>query len=174
MSASATRFGDLPGEAARLWKDEPAITFRGTRLTFGELSAEVDRAARALLARGIGKGDVVGLWMTNRTEFPIAYFAAMRIGAIVAPTLAGALLDGGWSPEDLYLAFGVVFLATSSLILLLRTGPGLRSVASHPAAEGSSDAPGVSTERRPAHGPHFHEGPDVHEEDTSARRAPGR
>ncbi|TWF79852.1 benzoate transport [Pseudonocardia hierapolitana] len=44
-----------------------------------------------------------------------------RIGAIVSPTLAGALLDLGWTPESLYLAFGVVFVATAGLLLLLRT-----------------------------------------------------
>jgi benzoate transport len=44
-----------------------------------------------------------------------------RIGAIVSPTLAGALLDLGWTPESLYLAFGLVFVATAALLLLLRT-----------------------------------------------------
>ncbi|HMN70466.1 MAG TPA: AMP-binding protein [Rhodoblastus sp.] len=85
MSAAAIRFGDLPGAAARLWADSPAFSFRESRLTFGDLASQVDRAARALLARGVRKGDVVGLWVTNRIEFPIAFFAAMRIGAIVAP-----------------------------------------------------------------------------------------
>ena len=84
MSA-ATRFGDLPAEAARRWPNGIAVSFRNTRLTFRDLDKQVDRAARALLARGVRKGDVVGLWMTNRIEFPIAFFAAMRIGAIVAP-----------------------------------------------------------------------------------------
>lgn len=84
MSA-ATRFGDLPAEAARRWPNGIAVSFRNTRLTFRDLDKQVDRAARALLARGVRKGDVVGLWMTNRIEFPVAFFAAMRIGAIVAP-----------------------------------------------------------------------------------------
>jgi len=75
----------LPREAAQLWPGQTAITFRGVRLTFEALSFQVDKAARALLARGIRKGDIVGIWMTNRTEFPIVFFAAMRIGAIVAP-----------------------------------------------------------------------------------------
>jgi MFS family permease len=44
-----------------------------------------------------------------------------RIGAILSPTLAGALLDLGWTPQNLYLAFGVVFIATAALLLLLGT-----------------------------------------------------
>lgn len=46
--------------------------------------------------------------------------AVGRVGAILAPTLAGALLDGGWTPQQLYLAAGVVFLATAAVLTLLR------------------------------------------------------
>lgn len=115
MSMSATRFGDLPGEAARLWKDDPAITFRGTRLTFGELSAEVDRAARALLALGVGKGDVVGIWMTNRIEFPVTYFAALRIGAIVAP------MNTRYRERDV--AYALQLAECKLLVVVERSGP---------------------------------------------------
>jgi benzoate transport len=52
-----------------------------------------------------------------------------RIGAILSPTLAGALLDAGWTPQSLYLAVGVVFVATAALLLLLR-----------PASSGASEA----------------------------------
>lgn len=85
MSATAPRFGDLPRIAAGRWSNGTAITFRDTRLSFSDLNAEIDRAARALLARGVSKGDVVGLWVTNRIEFTIALYATLRIGAIAAP-----------------------------------------------------------------------------------------
>lgn len=85
MPARATRFGDLPGFAASRWPNAVAVTYGDRNLTFAELSAEVDRAARALLARGVRKGDTVGLWVTNRPEFIIALYAAQRIGAITAP-----------------------------------------------------------------------------------------
>ncbi len=61
MFASVTRFGDLPHEAAHLWPDQTAITFREARLTFAELSEQVDKASRGLLARGVRKGDIVGI-----------------------------------------------------------------------------------------------------------------
>lgn len=44
-----------------------------------------------------------------------------RIGAILAPTLAGALLDSGWTPQHLYLAVGGLFLATAVLLAVVRT-----------------------------------------------------
>ncbi|MEV8308270.1 MFS transporter [Streptomyces flavidovirens] len=43
-----------------------------------------------------------------------------RIGAIVAPTVAGSLLDSGWTPQNLYLAVSVIYVATAALLLLLR------------------------------------------------------
>lgn len=49
-----------------------------------------------------------------------------RAGAILAPTVAGALLDGGWTPQLLYIAMGVVFVATAGLLMLLRTTPTTR------------------------------------------------
>ncbi|GAA2935580.1 MFS transporter [Streptomyces enissocaesilis] len=55
--------------------------------------------------------------------------AVGRIGAILAPTVAGGLLDSGWTPESLYLSVGVIFVATAALLLLMRpaaapdTGP---------------------------------------------------
>ena len=85
MTAIASRFGDLPGSAAKLWPNETAITFRHDKITFSQMAAEVDRTARALLARGVRKGDVVGLWVTNCIEFTIALYATLRIGAIAAP-----------------------------------------------------------------------------------------
>ncbi|GAA1833489.1 MFS transporter [Pseudonocardia alni subsp. carboxydivorans] len=46
--------------------------------------------------------------------------AVGRSGAILAPTLAGALLDGGATPQSLYLLFAAVFVGAAALVLLLR------------------------------------------------------
>src|SRR4051794_14976001 len=53
------------------------------RLTYAQLHAEVVRAARALIALGIDKGERVGIWATNRTEWTIVQFATAKIGAIL-------------------------------------------------------------------------------------------
>jgi fatty-acyl-CoA synthase len=65
--------------------DRPAILAEGRRLTYRELSAEVDRLARGLLELGVKKGDKVGLWMPNVPEWVVTYFAVARIGAVVVP-----------------------------------------------------------------------------------------
>ncbi|MCC6223457.1 MAG: AMP-binding protein [Thermoleophilia bacterium] len=56
---------------------------QGIRLTYAELATEVERAARALLAAGVERGDRVALWSPNRAEWPIVQLAAARAGAIL-------------------------------------------------------------------------------------------
>lgn len=87
-------------------------------------------------------GCVAGLYALN----PLVYgpslratgigcaLAVGRIGAIVAPTAAGALLDAGWSPQHLYLAIGAIFAAGGVLVLAVRPAP----TADHPAAAPSA------------------------------------
>jgi fatty-acyl-CoA synthase len=53
------------------------------RATYAELWDQVDLAARGLLARGIEKGDRVGIWAPNRHEWVVTQFATARIGAIL-------------------------------------------------------------------------------------------
>jgi fatty-acyl-CoA synthase len=57
--------------------------FQGFRASYAEFWNVVDRAARGLLARGIGKGDRVGLWSPNRYEWVVLQYATARIGAIL-------------------------------------------------------------------------------------------
>jgi fatty-acyl-CoA synthase len=45
--------------------------------------AQVDQAARAFMAHGIGEGDRVGIWAPNRYEWVVTQFATARIGAIL-------------------------------------------------------------------------------------------
>jgi fatty-acyl-CoA synthase len=56
---------------------------RGYRATYRELWEQVDLAARALLARGVQKGDRVGIWAPNRHEWVVVQFATARLGAIL-------------------------------------------------------------------------------------------
>ncbi|MGI8631384.1 MAG: acetate--CoA ligase [Solirubrobacterales bacterium] len=50
-------------------------------LTYSDLLTEVKRFANALKDRGIGKGDVVGIWMPMIPEAVVAMLACARIGA---------------------------------------------------------------------------------------------
>src|SRR2546423_3035756 len=56
---------------------------QGIRLTYAELDAQVDRAARALLAAGLEPGDRVGIWSPNRYEWVIVQFATAKAGIIL-------------------------------------------------------------------------------------------
>jgi fatty-acyl-CoA synthase len=55
----------------------------GRRWTYRELLADVEGVARGLLARGIAKGDRVGIWAPNCPEWTILQYATAKIGAIL-------------------------------------------------------------------------------------------
>jgi len=55
----------------------------GRRWTYAELNAAVDEVALGLLARGIEKGDRVGIWAPNCAEWVITQYATAKIGAIL-------------------------------------------------------------------------------------------
>lgn len=62
----------------------PAFVFDGTPVSRAEFSGMVEQTTAWLAAQGIGKGDVVAVWLVNRVEWITLLFAAARLGAIVA------------------------------------------------------------------------------------------
>jgi acetyl-CoA synthetase len=70
--------GPVADKTALIWEGRA----RGRRrFTYRELHQEVCRAANALKALGIGKGDLVGIYMPMVPEAAIAMLACARIGA---------------------------------------------------------------------------------------------
>jgi fatty-acyl-CoA synthase len=55
----------------------------GRRWTYAAFAADVEAVARGLLARGIAKGDRVGIWAPNCPEWTILQYATARIGAVL-------------------------------------------------------------------------------------------
>ncbi|HXY44189.1 MAG TPA: AMP-binding protein [Acidimicrobiales bacterium] len=55
----------------------------GRRWTYWQLDDEVNTLARALLARGVAKGDRVGIWSPNTAEWVLVQYATAKIGAIL-------------------------------------------------------------------------------------------
>ena len=67
------------------WPDRDALVVRSQdfRASYRELWDLTTRLARALLARGIAKGERVGIWAPNRFEWVVAQYATARVGAIL-------------------------------------------------------------------------------------------
>ncbi len=72
-----------------------AVVAGDERLTFAQLDAWANRVAPALAARGIAKGDRVGIAMRNCPSWIVTYMAALKAGAIVT------LLNGWWQAAEL-------------------------------------------------------------------------
>jgi acyl-CoA synthetase (AMP-forming)/AMP-acid ligase II len=68
-------------ERAREHGSRPALLFEDRRYSWEEVDREVDRAAGAFRAMGIGPGDMVALLMDNRPEFLFAATGLNRIRA---------------------------------------------------------------------------------------------
>jgi acyl-CoA synthetase (AMP-forming)/AMP-acid ligase II len=72
VERAADRFGSLEG-----------LVDGDLRLTFAEVAAEADRAARAFVASGIEPGDRVALWAPNSAAWAIAALGIYRAGGAV-------------------------------------------------------------------------------------------
>jgi len=72
-------------KATQTYKQQPAVHFMGRELSYGELATQVESMASALTELGVKKGDRVAIHLPNSTQFPIAFFAAHAIGAVVVP-----------------------------------------------------------------------------------------
>ncbi|RQR43786.1 MULTISPECIES: AMP-binding protein [unclassified Burkholderia] len=72
-------------DTAGRFPDRPAVVFREqqVRWTWREFAHEVDVLAAGLAALGIVKGDCVGIWSPNRSEWLLTQFATARIGAVL-------------------------------------------------------------------------------------------
>ena len=84
--------GETADKTALIWEGEPGDV---RRFTYRELHAEVCKAANALKSMGIGKGDLVALYMPMVPEAAIAMLACARVGA------PHSVVFGGFSAEAL-------------------------------------------------------------------------
>ncbi len=82
--------------AAADFPDRVAIDFLGATTTYRELADAVGRAASVLAARGVTAGDRVAIALPNCASHVVAFYAALRLGAIVVevnPTLTAAEIE---------------------------------------------------------------------------------
>jgi long-chain acyl-CoA synthetase len=62
-----------------------AVFFKGQATTYGEMLEEAEKVALALTACGVKKGDVVGIYMGNCTEFLSIFLGIAKCGAVAQP-----------------------------------------------------------------------------------------
>ena len=84
------RYPDVPlhsllEDAARSHTDATATIFFGARRTYRELQRDVTFFSAGLRRLGVEKGDRVALMLPNCPQFIIAFYATLRLGAVVVP-----------------------------------------------------------------------------------------
>ncbi len=65
--------------------DRVALWFEDDAVSYAELERRAAVGARALRSQGIRPGDRVAIQLVNSPAFVAAYFAALRVGAVVVP-----------------------------------------------------------------------------------------
>jgi long-chain acyl-CoA synthetase len=91
----------LLDDSVAAFPDAVAVVADSTRLTYRQLRDEVDRLAGGLVSLGVTRGDRVALVLPNCPQHVVAFFAVLRLGAVVvqcnplatAGELAGQLTD---------------------------------------------------------------------------------
>jgi long-chain acyl-CoA synthetase len=73
----------LLDDATASFPDHTALAFLGAKTSYRQLKDQVDRFAGALRGLGVEKGDRVALVLPNCPQNVVAFFAALRIGAVV-------------------------------------------------------------------------------------------
>ncbi len=94
---------DFLARSARSHPRRPMTVFAGRALGYAQVDALADDFARGIRALGINPGDRVAIMLPNCPQFPIAFYGALRAGAVAVPVnplyrrqdLAGILGDSG-------------------------------------------------------------------------------
>lgn len=77
--------GEAFDRTVSLHADREAIIsiHQNMRLTYRQLSEQVNIAAKALMALGLQKGDRIGIWSPNNLEWLITQYASAKIGSVL-------------------------------------------------------------------------------------------
>jgi long-chain acyl-CoA synthetase len=116
LTAAGARFEietvEIRGVKTKIWKNAPRtlidaflacrqysqrefVVYEDDRASFAAFERAVTTLAHELQAQGVRKGDRVALIMRNLPEWPVVFFAAACIGAIVTP------LNAWWTGAEL-------------------------------------------------------------------------
>ncbi|MCW3491045.1 long-chain-fatty-acid--CoA ligase [Dethiobacter alkaliphilus] len=73
----------LVEQSTEKYPNQTAVTFMGKKLTYSQLWQQICQFAAALYSLGVRKGDRVAIMLPNSPQAVIAYYATMKLGAIV-------------------------------------------------------------------------------------------
>lgn len=121
--------GDILRRHAAVRGDKLAYVIGAARVTYAAFDARANQVAHALRRLGVGRGDRVAIMAGNRAEYPVLYFAAIRLGAIVVPI--NARFTAGEVAYVVDHAEAETFLVAgefADLVAGLRAAGGLRGV----------------------------------------------
>ena len=74
---------DIVAASARDYPDAPALQFFGRETTYRQMQDAIDRAAAGLRDLGVRAGDPVAIVLPNCPQHIIAFYAVLRLGAVV-------------------------------------------------------------------------------------------
>lgn len=73
-------------DTAKKYPDRASTIFNGAVITYKEMNDITDQFAAGLVDFGVKKGDRVGLFIPNTPQFVIAFWALLKVGAVVVAT----------------------------------------------------------------------------------------
>ena len=80
-----TNLADNLTATAEQFPDRPAIKLDDLVLTWAEVQEGARRVAGMLKEKGVGPGDRVGMVLPNVPPFPVIFYGAVALGAVVVP-----------------------------------------------------------------------------------------
>jgi len=72
-------------DKANRFNAKPAIIFKGSEISFGQLRENVFKLANALRSLGVGKSDKIAIYLPNGPEYIYSYLAVFCLGAVGVP-----------------------------------------------------------------------------------------
>ena len=76
---------ELLEDTVKKYPDKVGFISENQRLTYREFDGLVNRIAAGLEKHGVKQGDHVALLLGTQMEFPLSFFALMKLGAVVVP-----------------------------------------------------------------------------------------
>ena len=80
-----SRFIELFEHSLVKYAAKDALFYDAEAYTYLQLANEINRLAHGFVKMGVKSGDRVAILLPNFTQFPVAFFAAIKIGAIAVP-----------------------------------------------------------------------------------------